>query len=291
MTILVFGHSGQVATELQRQAPVKALDRHDADLSVAGQCRAAILTLRPSAVINAAAYTAVDGAEGEPNLAHSINANAPTEMAEACAELGIPFVHLSTDYVFDGRGDTAWEPSDPTAPLSVYGKTKLAGEGAVRASGADYAILRTSWVFSAHGNNFVKTMLRLAETGDALRIVDDQYGGPTPACAIAAACLSIAAQLQSDPDKRGTYHFSGTPDVTWKEFAEAIFAASGQNAAVTGIPTSHYPTPATRPTNSRLDCGATTEAFGFARPDWKIALKTVLADLKMATETDPKDTL
>lgn len=291
MTILVFGQSGQVATELQRQAPVKALDRHDADLSVSGQCRAAILNLRPSAVINAAAYTAVDGAEGEPNLAHRINGDAPGEMAETCAERGIPFVHLSTDYVFDGRGQAAWTPDDRTAPLSVYGKTKLAGEDAVRASGANYAILRTSWVFSAHGNNFVKTMQRLAETRDALRIVNDQYGGPTPACAIAAACLSIADLLKSDPNKRGTYHFSGAPDVSWKEFAEAIFEASGQKISVTGLPTSQYPTPAKRPTNSRLDCRTITAVFDLPRPDWKIALKTVLADLEMATETELKDTL
>jgi dTDP-4-dehydrorhamnose reductase len=161
----------------------------------------------------------------------------------------------------------------------------------VRASGANYAILRTSWVFSAHGKNFVKTMIRLAETRDALRIVNDQYGGPTPACEIAAACLSIAAQLQSDPEKRGTYHFSGTPDVAWKEFAEAIFEASGQKISVTGLPTSQYPTPAKRPTNSRLDCRTTTAVFDLPRPDWKIALKTVLADLEMSTETGLKDTL
>ncbi len=279
MTVLVFGHSGQVATELRAQAPVTALGRDAADLTDPEACAAAIRAHAPHAVINAAAHTAVDRAETEEDLATTINADAPGAMARACADLGIPFVHISTDYVFAGTGAAPWRPDAPTAPLGAYGRTKLAGEKAVRAAGGPHAILRTSWVVSAHGQNFVKTMLRLGAEREHLTIVADQVGAPTPARAIAAACLSIADQLVADPAKSGTYHFAGTPDTSWAGFAREIFAQAGLSCTVVDIPTSDYPTPAQRPLNSRLDCDATTAAFGIARPDWRAGLGDILQTL------------
>lgn len=298
MSLLVFGRTGQVATELRARAPEATyLGRDAADLGDPKACsttiqeaiREAIRAARPSAVINAAAYTAVDRAEAEEDLATRVNGAAPGAMAAACAELGVPFVHISTDYVFAGDGETPWRPGDPTGPLGAYGRSKLAGEEAVRAAchgaggghgaGGVHAILRTSWVFSSHGANFLKTMLRLSETRDRLTIVADQVGGPTPAGGIAAACLTIAQTLISEPDKAGTYHYAGAPDASWAEFARAIFAAAGRDATVEDIPTSGYPTPAARPLNSRLDCSATEAAFGIARPDWRQAVAQIVKEL------------
>ena len=280
MTLLIFGKTGQVAQELARRAPdAQFAGRETADLTDPAACAALIRQLHPSAVINAAAYTAVDKAESDAATAQLVNADAPAAMAAACAELGIPFVHISTDYVFDGSGDTARAEDAPTAPLGVYGQTKLDGERAVQAAAGQYAIMRTSWVFSAHGNNFVKTMLRFGAERDRLTIVADQVGGPTPAAAIADACLSIAAQLVADPSKSGTYHFSGAPDVSWADFARAIFAEAGLAPEVVDIPTSAYPTPAKRPFNSRLDCAATKAVFGIDRPDWRAGLRDILDDL------------
>ena len=276
--ILVFGKTGQVATELQLQADVTALDRHAADLSDPASCAAAIREHRPDVVINAAAYTAVDRAEEEPDLAQMINAQAPAAMAQACADLGIPFLHVSTDYVFDGSGTDPWQVNDPIAPLSVYGRTKAAGEEAVREAGGAYAILRTSWVFSAHGNNFVKTMLRLSETRDALSVVDDQIGGPTPAAGIAAALLDMARAMRTG-QSGGTYHYAGTPSTSWKCFARETFSAAGRKVDVTGIPTCDYPTPATRPLNSRLDCSALESDFGISPPIWKANLAQIVRKL------------
>jgi dTDP-4-dehydrorhamnose reductase len=229
-------------------------------------------------VINAAAYTAVDSAESEPDLAQVINADAPGAMARACAELGIPFLHVSTDYVFDGGGTEPWQVSDPIAPLGVYGRTKAAGEQAVRDAGGTHAILRTSWVFSAHGNNFVKTMLRLSETRDALNVVDDQIGGPTPAGGIAAALLTMAQAMVAG-QSGGTYHYAGTPATSWACFARETFTAAGRDVTVTGIPTSEYPTPAARPLNSRLDCTLLETEFGITPPDWKSDLANIVKDL------------
>ncbi|WP_417279036.1 dTDP-4-dehydrorhamnose reductase [Celeribacter sp.] len=280
--MIVFGKSGQVATELARLLPKATfLGRAEADLSDPASCAQKIRDLKPDAVINAAAYTAVDKAEEEEDLAHLINAAAPTAMAEACAELGIPFVQISTDYVFDGAGETGFAPDHPTGPLGAYGRTKLAGEDGVRAARGAFAILRTSWVFSAHGNNFVKTMLRLAETRDSLTVVADQIGGPTSARAIAHTCVAIAERLKRDEGVAGTYHFSGTPDVSWADFAREIFAQSGKYIAVQDIPSCDYPTPAARPANSRLDCRTTEAVFGIPRPDWREELALVLSDLEV----------
>lgn len=284
MTILVFGKTGQVARELQALAPVMApmiaLGREVADLATSGACATAIEHFVPTAVINAAAYTAVDRAEDEEELATQINGTAPAEMARACAARDIPFVHLSTDYVFDGSGEAPWRPDDPVAPISAYGRSKLAGERGVAAVGGRYAILRTSWVFSAHGQNFVKTMLRLGAERDQLRVVADQIGGPTPAASISQACLTIADQLAKDAAKAGIYHFAGAPDTSWADFARAIFAQAGLACNVADIDTADYPTPARRPSNSRLDCSEAEAAFGIGRPNWQIGLGAVLQELK-----------
>ncbi|MDU8914055.1 dTDP-4-dehydrorhamnose reductase [Aestuariicoccus sp. MJ-SS9] len=280
MTILVFGKTGQVAMELARAGgDLLCLGRADADLSDPAACAAAIETHKPQAVINAAAWTAVDKAEDHEAEAQVINAGAPAAMARACAALHIPLVHISTDYVFAGTGTAPWATTDPVAPQNAYGRTKLAGEEGVRAAGGTYAILRTSWVVSAHGANFVKTMLRLGAERDRLTIVADQVGGPTPAADIADACLTIAAQLQTDPGKSGTYHLSGGPDVSWADFARAIFDLGGLDCAVEDIPSTSYPTPTARPLNSRLDNAALTDTFGIARPDWRIGLRATLSNL------------
>lgn len=278
--ILVFGKTGQVGRELQRLGDVVALGRDQADLADPAACADAIRAHAPRAVINAAAYTAVDRAEEEEALATIINGDAPTAMGQTCVELGIPLIHISTDYVFAGMGDTPWQPDDPIAPQNAYGRSKLAGEIGIRNSGAVHAILRTSWVVSAHGANFVKTMLRLSDMRDALTVVADQIGGPTPARDIAAACLPIAEQLITDPSKSGTYQYSGAPDVSWADFAQAIFEQAGRAVTVTPIPTTDYPTPAKRPLNSRMDCGATQRAFGIARPNWRDGLNMILEEIE-----------
>ena len=277
MKLLVFGRTGQVATELAALVPgAEFLGRDAADLTDPEACAARIADSDAEAVINAAAWTAVDKAESEEAQALAVNGAAPAAMARAAAARGIPFVHISTDYVFAGAGETPFSPGDATAPLGAYGRTKLAGEEGVRAAGGVHAILRTSWVFSAHGNNFVKTMLRLGESRDQLTVVSDQVGGPTPARAIAEACLTIADQLIRDPGKSGIYHFSGAPDVSWAGFAREIFGLADITCEVVDIPTSDYPTPAARPLNSRMECSATEATFGIPRPDWRAATAEVV---------------
>lgn len=278
--ILVFGKTGQVSSALNGRDGVACLGRDQADLVDAAACAAAIRQATPGAVINAAAYTAVDAAESDEELATQINGEAPRQMAEACAALDIPFVHISTDYVFDGTGSNAWRPDDPTGPVGAYGRSKLAGEAGIRASGARHVILRTSWVFSEIGGNFLKTMLRLGAERDGLRVVDDQIGGPTPAPAIADACLKCATALRDRPaTPGGTYHFSGFDDVSWADFAEAIFQVSGLACRVERIPSSDYPTAAQRPLNSRLDCSTLHRDFGIDRPDWQASMAHMIANL------------
>ncbi|KIC33916.1 dTDP-4-dehydrorhamnose reductase [Leisingera sp. ANG-M7] len=279
MSILVFGKTGQLARELAADETVTCLGRDQADLSNPAACAAAIRQAAPEAVINAAAYTAVDKAESEEALAGVINGAAPGAMAAACAELGIPFVTVSTDYVFDGSGDAPWQPGDATAPVNAYGRSKLAGEELVRAAGGVHAVLRTSWVVSAHGNNFVKTMLRLGKERERLTIVADQIGAPTPARDIAAACLAMVQQLMADPGKSGIYHFAGQPQTSWADFAREIFARADVACAVEDIPTSAYPTPAARPLNSRLDCAALDTVFGIPQPDWRLGVNDILKEL------------
>lgn len=277
--IIAFGKGGQVGTELARLG-AKVMGRDDADLTQPETLDAVIRAANPTMVLNAAAWTAVDAAEDEEATARLVNADAPGAMARTCAELGIPLVHVSTDYVFDGSGTAPWKPDDPVAPLGAYGRTKAEGEDQVRLAGGTAVILRTSWVFSAHGTNFVKTMLRLGAERDELRIVADQIGGPTPAKAIAAAMVAIGGRLSEDPSLAGTYHFSGRADCSWADFAHAIFAEAGVFCSVEDIPSSDYPTPAPRPLNSRLDCRSTRAAFGIDRPDWRLGLREALEALQ-----------
>ncbi|KII16746.1 dTDP-4-dehydrorhamnose reductase [Phaeobacter sp. S60] len=277
--ILVFGKTGQVARELAAEETVTCLSRDQADLTDPAACAEVIRAHAPAAVINAAAYTVVDRAEAEEDLATLINGTTPGVMAETCATLGIPFVTLSTDYVFDGKGSSPWHPDEPVAPLNAYGRSKQVGEAAVRLAGGTHVILRTSWVVSAHGSNFVKTMLRLGKARERMRVVADQIGAPTPARAIAAACIEIARQLIAVPEKSGTYHFAGQPETSWAGVATEIFTAAEIPCAVAEIPSSAYPTPAPRPLNSRLDCSTLERVFGITRPDWQAGLKDILKDL------------
>ena len=276
--ILVFGSTGQVArslADLRGPREMVFLGRDQADLSDPATCAAQILRHDPSVVINAAAYTAVDRAEEEEALALTINGHAPGAMAQLCAGEGLPFLHISTDYVFAGTGEAPHQVGDPVDPQNAYGRTKLAGEDAVRAAGGPHAILRTSWVFSEYGANFVRTMLRLSETRDALNVVDDQIGGPTPARGIAATLLTMADALR-DGQGGGTYHYAGAPVTSWAGFARETFARGGRAVTVTGIPTSDYPTPATRPLNSRLDCTTLETDFGIKPADWQGELTRIL---------------
>mgnify|MGYP001317200100 FL=1 len=279
--ILVFGKTGQVASELQRSGDVLALGRDHADLSDPFACMQRIRALSPRAVINAAAYTAVDKAEEDEELATIINGDSPTAIARACAEMQIPLVHISTDYVFEGLGEVPWKPNDTTAPQNAYGRSKLAGEAGILGSAATHVILRTSWVVSAHGANFIKTMLRLSEARDTLSVVADQIGGPTPARDIADACLMIAQHLQDDPTKSGTYHYSGAPSVSWADFASEIFVQAARSVKVIPIQTAEYPTPAKRPLNSRMDCRTTASTFGVKQPDWRKGLSEILKELEV----------
>ena len=278
--ILVFGRTGQVATELARLAPeARFLGRDAADLTDPEACARILRDSGCGGVINAAAYTAVDRAETDADTARAVNADAPAAMARAAAALGVPFVHISTDYVFDGSGTRPWTETDPTGPLGIYGATKLAGEQGIAAAGGQWAILRASWVFSAHGANFVKTMLRLGAERDELRVVADQHGGPTPAADIANACLTMMRAMQADASRGGIYHFAGAPDTDWAGFAREIMAQAGLSCRVSDIATSDYPTPARRPANSRLDCAAIGRDFGITRPDWRAGLAKVLQEL------------
>ncbi len=287
MRAIVFGQNGQVASELQRQAGeagahLVVLGREAADLSNASAVANVLSGLAKSAdvVINAAAYTAVDRAETEPDLAMAVNGEAPTALAKVAADKGLPFLHISTDYVFDGTGTRFWQPEDATAPLGVYGATKLAGEDGVRAAGGEHAILRTSWVYSAFGANFVKTMLRLGVDRDEMKIVDDQIGGPTPAAGIASALFTMASKMVAGEGATGTYHYAGAPETSWAGFAREIFAQGGLKTKVTGIPASEFPTPAARPANSRMDCSTLKRDYGIDQPDWQAHVGHVLSDLK-----------
>ncbi len=283
MRILLFGRNGQVARCVLEEADgaieVIALGRNEADLMRRGAAREAIAARQPDVVINAAAYTAVDKAEEEIDAATRLNAKAPGEMARAAKDVGAHFIHLSTDYVFDGVGEYPYSETDGTAPLNVYGRTKLAGEQAVLAANPQSIIVRTSWVFSEFGANFVKTMLRLGAERDNLSIVADQIGGPTPARDIAKTVLAIAAKKCRGAPGDGVYHYQGTPSVSWAAFAAKIFDYAGQPVIVNEIPTAQYPTPAARPLNSVLNCGRIERDFGFAMPDWRGALHQVVEAL------------
>ncbi|MDT9582998.1 dTDP-4-dehydrorhamnose reductase [Stenotrophomonas indicatrix] len=296
MTVLVFGGNGQVGQELLRAlAPlgkVVATTRsgvlpdgsacETADFGQPDSLPALLDRLQPSIVVNAAAYTAVDRAEQEVDAAFAANAQAPGVIARWCAAHGVPFVHYSTDYVFDGQGTAPYREDEPTAPLGVYGTSKRDGEDAVRAAGGRHLIFRTAWVYASHGANFLRTMLRVGAERDQLRVVADQIGTPTPAALIADATVQA---LQHPGALSGTWHLTASGQTSWHGFAEAIFAealATGVLAkvpSVEAIPSSEYPTPAKRPAWSVLDNRKLQQDFGIALPTWQDGLKRVMAEL------------
>ena len=282
MRVLVFGASGQVGRETieaakRRGIKLVALTRAGADLSEPGAAAKAVKEIAPDAVINAAAWTAVDKAETAVAAARRLNADAPGEIAAAADRVRARLVHLSTDYVFDGRAADALDETAPTGPLNVYGAAKLDGERLVAGALPGAVIMRTSWVYAAHGSNFVRTMLRLAETREELAIVSDQIGGPTPAAAIADACLDIA--LKKD-GPGGVYHFQGAPPASWADFAEAIFAAAGKTVTVNRIQTSDFPAPAARPLRTVLNCSKILLDYGVRQPDWRASLADIARRLQ-----------
>ncbi len=292
-TVLLLGANGQLGTEfralLQGKYAVHALTRAEADLSRPEQLRALVADLKPAIILNAAAYTAVDKAESEPELAALVNTATPRVLAEEAARYGGLLVHYSTDYVFDGAKPGPWVEDDPTGPLGVYGSTKLAGEQAIAAVGGRHLVFRTSWVFAPHGKNFLLTILRLAKERDRLTIVADQKGAPTSAIAIARATEQVLHNLEdretdSVEDWAGVYHMTCAGETTWHGFAQAIVDESadsleGKRPEVLPIPSSQYPTPAKRPANSVLDNGKLLRRFGVALPHWREALREAAAEL------------
>lgn len=287
--ILVTGGKGQLGTELARFAwpagwEAVGIDIDELDLADTAAIAAKVAERPWAAVISGGAYTAVDRAESDVVAAWAVNALAPAALAAACHAGGVPIVQVSTDYVFDGARDGAWEVDDPVAPLGVYGASKLGGELAVRTACPRHAIVRTAWVVSAHGNNFIKTMLRVGVTRDSISVVDDQHGSPTAAADLAAALATIAMRLADDPAApTGTYHFSNAGAVTWCGFAREIFAQAqargGPSPTVVGIPTTDYPTPAARPANSLLSHAAILRDYGIVPRPWQAALADILDEL------------
>ncbi len=287
MRIAVTGKQGQVVSALLERGPVSgveivAVGRPELDLVDRASIRAVFSQIKPDVIVSAAAYTAVDKAESEEELAFVVNAEGPTAIAEVARELGVPIVHLSTDYVFSGDKQGLYVETDATGPVSAYGRSKLAGEEGVTAANPNHVILRTSWVYSSFGANFLKTMLRLAETRNALNVVADQHGTPTSALDIADAVIAIATRLCADPDPklRGIFHMTGSGEGTWADFAEAIFAGlqvkSGREVSVGRITTKDYPTPARRPANSRLSNDKLKQVYGIVLPDWRQSTRVVL---------------
>lgn len=295
MKILLLGKNGQVGWELQRAlAPLGELVACDfdspgelrADFGQPASLRALVALVQPEVIVNAAAHTAVDKAESEPEFARTLNATAPAVLAAEAAARGALLVHYGTDYVFDGSGSTPRDEDAPTNPLSVYGRTKLEGEQAIRASGCTHLILRTSWVFAARGGNFARTMLRLAAERESLNVIDDQIGAPTGAELLADVTAHALRHVRATPALGGTYHCVAGGETSWHGYARLVIEtarAAGQPVkvaadAIRPIPTSAYPTPATRPLNSRLSTAKLRQAFGLVPPPWQHGVERVLAE-------------
>lgn len=299
MKILVFGKSGQVGSELVSRAEGFGFDVHGAssqeiDIRSYEALERYVETVAPDLMINAAAYTAVDKAETDIDRAMAVNAIAPGYMAGLAERRGIPLFHISSDYVYDGQKATAYVETDLTNPLGIYGRSKAQGDKAVMEGVSRHIILRTSWVFGVNGQNFVRTMVRLASERPELRVVDDQFGGPTDAASIAIALLKMAQSFSASGRGRadfpwGLYHFSGKPDVSWYGFATAIMAELSARdlpaVDVVPIPSSQYPTPAPRPKNSTLDCSKIERHFNIAQSDWQIAMRHLIGKLMNGSET------
>lgn len=291
-SILLSGGRGQVGTEVLRGAEEMGLTVHafghgELDITNPADVAACLARLSPNLVINAAAYTAVDKAEEEPAIAFAVNRDGAANLAESCASHNIPLLHISTDYVFDGSKNTAYSEADPASPLGVYGQSKWEGEKAVRLRLEQHIILRVAWVFGASGHNFVKTMLRLAQSHDALRVVSDQHGGPTPARAIAATLLTLVERYRENGHLEwGTYHYCGSPATTWCDFAKEIFTQAtakgllAKPVTVQPITTAEYPTAAQRPKNSVLSGEKLNRLYNIAAPGWQEGLAQVLSELK-----------
>ena len=297
LKILLLGKNGQVGWELQRSlAPlgeVLALDRHSTphcgDLSQPERLAQTVRDWRPDVIVNAAAHTAVDKAESEPDVARCLNATAPAALAQAAAEIGAWLVHYSTDYVFNGQGDQAWQEGDATGPLGVYGQTKLEGEQAIAASGCKYLIFRTSWVYAARGGNFAKTMLRLAGERERLTVIDDQHGAPTGADLIADVTAHAIRQAMAKPapSLAGTYHLVASGETSWHGYASHVIdqarAIQPKHALkvsdIAPVPTSAFPTPAQRPLNSRLSTRKLQQAFGLVLPPWQQGVNRMLTEI------------
>ena len=295
MKIVLLGKNGQVGWELQRSlAPlgeVLALDRHSTDfcgdLSQPERLAQTVLAWQPDVIVNAAAHTAVDKAESEPDLARCLNATAPAALAQAAQQVGALLVHYSTDYVFNGQGHTPWQEGDATGPLSVYGQTKLAGEQAIEASGCQHLIFRTSWVYAARGGNFAKTMLRLAAERERLTVIDDQQGAPTGADLIADITAHAIRAALRQPALCGVYHLAAAGQTSWHGYASHVIAQARLTRPdlplkvqdIAPVPTTAFPTPAQRPLNSRLDTSKLQQAFGLVLPAWQIGVNRMLAEV------------
>jgi len=292
MKILITGAQGQVGKELvttanKRGFTVIAAGRKELDITIAESVRGYVKSEQPELVINAAAYTAVDKAEEEQDLAFAINRNGAENLARVCNEQNIPLLHISTDYVFDGTNKNNYNEKDDVFPLGIYGASKWQGEEAIRKELAQHIILRVAWVFGAQGNNFVKTMLRLAKDRNELNVVADQFGGPSPSKDIAETLIMLSKQYQKDKTMEwGTFHYCGTEKTNWYDFAKEIFKQAKKQGlidkeiTVNAITTSEYPTPAKRPENSMLDCSKIKATFDIKMPSWKLALNRVLTELK-----------
>ena len=294
MKMLLLGKNGQVGWELQRSLSVLgevfALDRHSTpsgDLSQPERLAQTVRELRPDVIVNAAAHTAVDKAESEAELARTLNAAAPAALAQAALETGAWLVHYSTDYVFDGSGNTPWQESDATGPLGVYGQTKLEGEQAIAASGCKHLIFRTSWVYAARGGNFAKTMLRLAQERERLTVINDQHGAPTGADLIADVTAHAIRIAQYKPELAGLYHLVAGGETTWHGYASHVIAHARALRPELGwkvnviapVETSALPTPAKRPQNSRLNTQKLQQAFGLNLPHWQLGVDRLLAEI------------
>ncbi|MDB5894735.1 MAG: rfbD [Rhodoferax sp.] len=296
MKILLFGRNGQVGWELQRSlAPLgelvalgsEAESGLGADFRDPAAVGRTVRVLRPDVVVNAAAYTAVDKAESEPDLARTINVLAPTAIAEAASEVGAALVHYSTDYVFDGSGQLPWQEADPTGPRNVYGRTKLEGERAIVRCLSRHLVLRTSWVYAARGGNFAKTMLRLARERESLEVVDDQFGAPTGAELLADATAHAVLRLLADPGKAGTYHLAAGGETTWHAYARFVIGKAREGGhilrvtqeQVVPVPSSAFQAPAPRPHNSRLDTSLFRATFGLALPPWEQGVARMLQEI------------
>jgi dTDP-4-dehydrorhamnose reductase len=291
MNIVLLGQNGQVGWELQRSlsvlGPLQALDRHSqpcGDLSQPEALHDHLLRLQPDVIVNAAAYTAVDQAQAEPELARLINAAAPAAMARAAHALGATLVHYSSDYVFNGQGTRAWRESDAVAPLNVYGQTKREGEEAILSSGCDHLILRTSWVHAVRGHNFAHTMLRLAQERDQLKVIHDQWGAPTSAELIADVTAQVLRQCQVNAKPKGLYHLVAGGETTWHGYACHLIEQARllrpdlpwRVQEILPVPSSAYPTVAQRPHNSRLDTSQLQQVFGLVLPDWRVGVDRML---------------